>query len=283
MGKLFYTNAHQHQLLRVVPDLIRGRELLMDLVWKDVRVRYRYALMGFLWAVLEPLLMMVILTFVFSVAFKGRAEEHGIVTGRGYAVFILCGLVPWQFLSTALTSATRSLVDNANLVKKVYLPREVVPLAAVGVALVNLVIGAVLLVVVYVVLMGQLPGAGLVWLPVVFVIQLVLVAGLGLLLSCAHAHFRDVAYMVDAGLLFGFYATPIFYPPSLVEQAFPSLYRWYMLNPMAGLVTAYRQVLFDNRFPELGLVLWPAAVAVGLLVLGTVVFRRNAPTLSDNL
>lgn len=283
MSRPFYTNAHQSQVSRILPDLIRGRELLMDLVWKDVRVRYRYALMGFFWAILEPLLMMAILTFVFSVVFRGRIEEHGIETGRGYAVFILCGLVPWQFFSTALTSATRSIVDNGNLVKKAYLPREVVPLAAVGVALVNLVIGAALLVVVYTILLRTLPGLGLIWLPVIFAVQLILVAGLGLLLSCAHVLFRDVGYMVDAAILFGFYATPIFYPPSWVEGAFPRLYPVYMLNPMAGLITAYRQVLFDNRFPDPGLILWPMGVALALLVLGAVVFRKNSPTLADNL
>lgn len=283
MSKVFYTNAHQHQLLRVIPDLIRCRELLLDLVWKEVRVRYRYTIMGFLWAILEPLAMMLILTLVFSYAFRARIEEYGIEAGREVAVFILSGLIPWQFFSTALSSATRSLVDNRTLVQKVHFPREVVPIAAVGVALVNLVIGAFLLLAVFVILMNTLPGSGLLWLPIIFAIQLILVLGLGLLLSAVNAAYRDVAYMVDAALLFGFYATPIFYPPSMVEEALPRFYSIYMLNPMAGLVTAYRNALFDNQPPTLELLGWPALVAVVFLILGAIVFRKKAPFMADNL
>ena len=283
MNALFYTDAYQSQLRRILPELIRSRELLFDLIWKDIRVRYRYAAMGFLWAVLEPLVMMVILTFVFAVAFKGRIEEYGIESGREIAVFVLSGLIPWQFFSTALTSATRSLVDNRDLVKKVHFPREVIPLSAIGVAVVNYLIGAVLLLTLFTVLMGRLPGWGIVWLPLLFAIQFVLVCGLGLLFSSANAFFRDVAYMVESAVLFGFYATPIFYPPSLVEANVPDLYWLYQLNPMVGLVTAYREALFTNAAPNLYGIAWPALFAVTALLTGAIVFRKNASRLADNL
>lgn len=283
MGDTFYTNAHQRQVRRVFPELLKSRELLLDLVWKDIRVRYRYAALGFLWAILEPLFMMVILTFVFTIAFKARIEEYGIGAGREVAVFILCGLVPWQFFSTALGTATRSLVDNRNLIVKVWFPREVIPLSALGVALVNLVVGGLLLLVIFTVLMGDIPGLGVLWLPVIFAIQFVLVMGLALLFSAANAYFRDVAYMVETALLFGFYASPIFYPPSWVQSQFPSLYPWYRLNPMVGLLTSYRDVLFTGRPPELATLAWPLLTGAVALVVGTVFFRKSAATFADNL
>ncbi len=289
MSNAFYTNAHQSQIHRLIPDLIRARQLLMDLIWKDIRVRYRYAAMGFAWAVLEPLIMMLVLTFVFSVVLQLRFDEIGAGGGPGYdAVFILTGLIAWQFLATSLTSATTSLVDNRNLITKVNFPREVIPLATIGVAVVNFAIGSALLLALYLILVGGFPGPGLLWVVPIFLIQLAIVAGLSLLCSTFNASFRDVSYMVNAALLFGFYATPIFYQTSLVRDALTdrgleAFYPMYFLNPMAGLIMAYRQTLFDGRFPDLIYLAWPAVCAVGVLALGTVAFRKRSPTLADQL
>ena len=283
MNKAVYTSAQLSDVRRVLPELFRSRQLLLDLIWKEMRVRYRYALLGFFWAILEPLFMMIVLTFVFSVVFQTRIEAHGISSGREYAVFVLTGLVAWQFLSTALPSATRSLVDNRGLVTKVYFPRENIPLASVGIALVQTLIGAVLLLVVYRVLLGHLPGPATLLLFPVFGIQVLLVVGLGLLLSSLNASFRDVSYMVNAAMLFGFYMTPIFYPLEWVSEAVPRLHTLYLANPMAGLITAYRQILFEQRAPDLALVLWPGCCALLAIAVGIVVFRKNAPYLADKL
>lgn len=283
MNKAVYTSAQLSDVRRVLPELIRSRQLLLDLIWKEMRVRYRYALLGFFWAVLEPLFMMVVLTFVFSVIFQTRVEAHGLDSGREYAVFVLVGLVAWQFLSIALPSATRSLVDNRGLIVKVYFPRENIPLASIGIALVQTFIGGTLLLIVYRILMGHFPGLTAFLLFPVFSIQILLVVGLGLLLSSLNASFRDVSYMVDAGILFGFYATPIFYPLAWVSEAVPRLYPLYLANPMVGLITAYRQILFEQRFPDLVLIAWPGCCAIGILIIGVVVFRKNAPNLADKL
>lgn len=289
MSKAFYTNAHQSQIRRLIPDLIRARQLLFDLVWKDLRIRYRFAALGFAWAILEPLIMMLVLTFVFSVVFQLRFDE--LDTGAGhssYALFILTGLLAWQFLSTSLTGAMSSLLESHNLVTKVNFPREVIPLATIGVAVVNLAIGTVLLLVLYSLLIGGFPGAGIGWLFLIFLIQLTLVVGLSLICSTLNATFRDIGYMVNAALLFGFYATPIFYQPSLVYEALSdrgleSFYPVYFVNPMAGLITCYRQALFENRLPDLAYLAWPALCAVGLLAAGVIVFRKRSPTLADQL
>jgi ABC-type polysaccharide/polyol phosphate export permease len=287
MSTFLYSNTDQRRVGRVFSDLIRGRELLLDLVWKDIRVRYRYAVMGFLWAVMEPLALMLVLTFVFEFVLGGEMSRTG-PTGEDappYATVLLCGLIFWQFMANALSSSTQSLIDNQNLVKKVFFPREIVPLAAIGYPLVNLGIGFLLLMAVHL-LLGGAVSVAFVWFPVVFAIQLLLTIGLALLLSCGNVCYRDIGYMVTVGIVFGFYASPIFYELDFVTTS-EKVPAWgaklYQANPMAGLLTAYRQILFEHRFPDIVLLAWPALLAVGSFVVGVVVFRRKAPTLSDHL
>ncbi len=285
MGGLTYCSDKQRQVRRVLPDLIRARELLFDLVWKDLRARYRYAVMGFLWALIEPLMFMLILAFVFSFVLADKASLAGGGGVRPFPVMLLSGLIFWQYFTAALSSATVSLVDGRNLVKKVHFTREIIPIAACCVPLVNLGIGFLLLLALHLVLGGALSLATL-WFPVVFAIQFVLTVGLALLLSCGHVAFRDVGNTVAVGLMFGFYASPVFYPLDLVRHA-ASQHSWvataYMANPMAGLLTGYRQILFEQRFPDPGLLLWPACCAALVLLSGVVLFRRSAPTMADLL
>ena len=277
----YYTDTQQRQVRRIIPDLIRARELLLDLVWKDLRARYRYAAIGFLWAILEPLLMALILTFVFTVVFQMKTGED-----IGPASMILSGLITWQFLANSISSGTRSLIDNQNLIKKVYFPRETIPIASAGVNLVNLLIGFVILGVIFTIQGGSI-GLNIIWIPFLMGIELILIIGLSLFLSCLNAYYRDVGYMVNALLLFGFYASPVFYQLSLVTKELDKISPWltklYMLNPMAGLITAYRQVILYNRPPDMSILICPIVFALLSLFIGLFVFRRLAPTISDHL
>ncbi|HNR31023.1 MAG TPA: ABC transporter permease, partial [Candidatus Hydrogenedentes bacterium] len=221
-------------------------------------------------------------TFIFS----GRVPVPG-QEGTPFAVSLLCGLIFWQFTAAALTSATQSLIDNQNLVKKVHFAREVVPIAATGYPLVNLGIGLVILVGLHLGL-GGIIGPSFVYVFVVFSIHLMILVGLALLLAVANVIYRDIGYMVGVAVIFGFYASPVFYPLEFVTRAsdlpwYPWLVRLYLLNPMAELLTAYRQVLFEGRFPDLWLLAWPAVLGVCLLAIGAYVSRRVGPTLSDYL
>jgi ABC-type polysaccharide/polyol phosphate export permease len=281
MSQAFYTDTQQREVLRIIPDLIHSRRLLRDLVSKEFRAYYRSTLVGVVWAVLHPLLMMSILTFVFGVLLNftgGRLSP----ANHTYASMLLCGLVPWQFFSAAIIAATNSLVANQELIKKVYFPREVVPLSAIINCVTNLVIGFLTLLIVIALLEGpRTLGAGMLWLPVIFAVQFALITGLGLLFSSLNVFYRDVRFMVEIGLAFGFYATPVFYDLSALSFLNPWLYRLYMLNPMAHLVTAYRQALLDNRMPDLAYLIWPAVMSAAIVVLGVYVFRRRAPVFAD--
>lgn len=284
MNTLTYDSRRERQIWRVAPDLLRARQLLFDLVWKDLRVRYRYAVMGFLWAVIEPLAFTLILTFIFAFVLAERLPAGQASGGPPFSVMLLCGLIFWQHLNVALATATPSVVNNKNLVKKVRFTREVIPIAACCMPLVQLGIGFVLLLAVHLLLGGSI-GISLIYLPFLFGIQFAMTIGLSLLLSSGHVHFRDIGNLVNVLLLFGFYASPVFYPLDLIRNAsFPGWLRTvYMLNPMAGLLTAYRQVLFEMRFPDLSLILWPLCCALGALLVGTFVFRRFSATMSDYL
>ncbi len=281
MGGYFYTSTGQRRIGRVPRDILRSRELLLDLVWKDLRIRYRYALMGFLWAVLEPLALTLVLTFVFTYVFGNKADAFRS-GATPVAIVILSGLVFWQFFSNALNSAAQSLVDGKNLVQKVRFTREIVPLAAMGYPLVNCVIGFILLLVIQAVF-GAAPGWHAFWVLPLFLVQVILTAGLALLLSAANVRFRDVSYIVGVATVFGFYASPVFYRLSWVlDGGLPPWARWlYLANPMAELLAAYRQALIENHCPDAWLWVWPVLAAVLALAAGVIVFRRSAPTFSD--
>lgn len=280
MHGAFYTAADAGSIRSLPRDLIRARELLLGLVSKELRVRYRVAALGFFWAVLHPLLLMGILTLVFGHILGPRIGMD--IGERPYPVFLLCALIPWQFFAQSLNSATNSLVDNRDLIKKVYFPREVVPLSSTLDWAVNFLIGVVLLLIAHLLFGGRI-GASIIWFAPIFAIEFALAAGLGLLFSALNARFRDVKYLVEVAVAFGFYVTPVFYPIDLArENLSPALFNLYLANPMAGLVTAYRSALFGDPVAATSL-LWPACAAIAALGVGAWVFRRNASTLADYL
>ena len=283
MNRLTYSSRFQGKVLRIIPELIRARELLVDLVWKDLRAQYRRAVLGFMWAVIEPLMMTLVLTVVFTVLLQMKMGNGK----QSFAVMLLCAFLFWKFLADALSSASHSLVDNRTLIGKVNFPREVVPLASVGFCLVNLVIGLVIYLPVSM-LLGTYPGIAYVWLPFVFAIQLALVVGLSLIFSCLNAWYRDVSYIVGVGLVFGFYGTPIFYDLNLIRgiaenKGMEWVVTLMFINPMVGLVTSYRDIMVHDTAPSVAVLIWPAILAVTVLLAGVLVFRKRSGTLSDYL
>ena len=284
MSSVVYSNVEGRGFGRELRTLVRSRGLLWDLVSKDLRARYRNAVMGFVWAVLQPLLMMLILYFVFGKIFAGRIASISGQT-HPYELMLLTGLIFWQFFASALGRATTSLIDNADLIKKVYFPREIIPIASMGNSVVNLAIGFAVLMTMYCWIEGM-PGIGLLWVGVIFAIQCVLLIGLSLLCSSLNVRFRDVGYAVDVALMMGFYATPIFYSIEDVQHAavnYPVVMSILALNPLVGIVSGYRTALLDNTFPALDQIAWPILCSLAVLVIGIAVFRRYSPTIADHL
>ena len=268
-------------------ELVRRRFLLRNLIVRDLKVRYKNSLLGVLWSLLNPLLMMVVFSLVFGVL-----SANG---PRQYPVFFLVGLLPWNFFSGALISSTASITSNQHLVKKVYFPREILPTAAVLSNLVNFFIALIVLVVfLYAAGLGISVHAW--WLIPLVIIQVIFTMGLGLLLSSLHVFYRDIMMILDVVMLAWFFLTPIMYPLSRFDESValggidmvPSrLMRW--VNPMASLVDGYRTVLWGTMSSNGPVAMDPAyllrtfVTALLVLIVGYGVFNRTQHLFGETL
>lgn len=253
------------------------RELLYFLVWRDVKVRYKQTALGAAWAILQPALTMIVFTIFF-----GRLAQVGS-DGLPYPLFSYAGLLPWTFFSQGLTQSSNSLVGSANLIKKVYFPRLVIPLGSILAGLVDVLLAFLLLLV----LMGYYrawPSATVVWLPLLLVLALATSLGAGLWLAALNVEYRDVRFVVPFFAQIWLFVTPVIYPTSrvLAKLADAGLPGWlYGLNPMVGVVEGFRWALFGRvPFPA-GVVAASSVVASLLVVSGTFYFRRMERVFAD--
>lgn len=284
--KIYYDSDKQNSIWRLPQDLISAREILFRLVWREIKARYRYAVMGFLWAVIEPLLLMLLLLIVLSLLIRERniSETNGIHIPM--AAQILCGLIFWQYFATSLSSATYSLVNHQNLVKKLNFPREVIPISCVIHPLLNLIIAFFTLIVIHLILGGRI-NVNLIWFFMWLLILFSITTGLGLLFSIGYVYFRDIGNMVNFGLILGFYASPVFYPLKWVEKAcrtgsLPDWFlKFYLVNPMVNLLEGIRSCVLYGDTPRLSQISYPLIFSIASLLVGSYVFRRYSSTISD--
>jgi ABC-type polysaccharide/polyol phosphate export permease len=275
-------------------EIYRFRYFLRNMVVRDLKVRYKGSALGFLWSLMNPLLMMLVFYVVFTFAFKINIPH--------YPVFLLCGLVPWNFFAISISNATGSIIGQAGLVKKVAFPREILPLASNLANLVHFGIGLLILFGLMVIFRVKI-GYWALGLPVLVLTQVVFVFGLSLILSSLNVFYRDVQQILEVLIQLWFYLTPTFYSLSMIPeriQHFQRLYqsnptrlfyflstipvrRLYLLNPMAGLVTMYRAILFENQMPSYKLLLTTVIVSLFTFLLGTLVFRRYRSRFAEEL
>ena len=252
-------------------DVWEYRELLYFLVWRDVKVRYKQTVLGAAWAILQPVMTML----VFSVFFGRLAKVPS--DGIPYPVFAFTALLPWQLFAYALSESSNSLVSNQNLITKVYFPRLVIPIAAVLAGLVDFAIAFVVLLglMLY---YGIVPTAAVALLPLFMVLAVTTALAVGLWLSALNVKFRDVRYTIPFLTQFWMFATPVAYPSSLVPEPWRALYG---LNPMAGVVEGFRWALLGKAQGPGPLLAVSVAAVVVLLVGGLMYFRRTESTFAD--
>jgi ABC-type polysaccharide/polyol phosphate export permease len=248
---------------------LRYRFLFEQMVRRELRQKYKGSALGVLWYLVNPVVLMGAYALVFSVLLKVANIEH-------YPLFLIAGLVVWVFFAQGLLAAAPSLVENAPLVRKVRFPREAIPASVAAVQLATFVVMLVLLTPVALIVRDSL-GPALLLLPLIVALLFCLVLGLSLVLSVLHAHFRDVEPVLAAALLPWFFVTPIFLRvedlPGLDDRQWLSdLIEW--ANPIAPFVDAVREVLYSGAAPSLGHLGYLAAVGLGALALGLLVFRR---------
>jgi ABC-type polysaccharide/polyol phosphate export permease len=256
----------------LVAEQIEYRELLLQMTRRDLLLRYKQTVMGFGWAVFMP----IINTVIFSIVFTRVAP---IETGLPYPLYAFTGLLAWNFMASSLRFAVVSLTSNANLVSKVYFPREIFPFSAVIVSLVDTAIASIVLV-------GLMAwyGVGLSWtvllLPVVLLVHVMLTAGLALLLAMAHLFYRDVKYLFDIVLSVAMFATSVVYP---VEQIGGRVGRLLALNPVTAIIDGYRAVLLRGEVPPAGPLAVAAVVSLILFMAAWAVFHRGEVSFAENI
>jgi lipopolysaccharide transport system permease protein len=247
------------------------RELLYFLVWRDIKVRYKQTALGAAWAIIQPVMTMV----VFSVFFGRLAKVPS--DGVPYPVFAFTALIPWQLFSFALTESSNSLVASQNLITKVYFPRLVIPLSSVLAGIVDFAIAFVVLLVMMA-FYGIRPTTAVVWLPFFVLLAVVSALSVGLWLSALNVKYRDVRYTIPFLTQLWMFATPVAYPSSIIPQPWRT---WSGLNPMAGVVEGFRWALLGNGLMP-GALLWVSVAAVLLLFTGGLIyFRRTETTFAD--
>ncbi len=257
--------------MNVFKELYNYRELLKTTIKKEIRGKYKGSWLGVLWTFLNPLLMLAVYAFVFPYILRVEVEN--------YTIFMIVALIPWTFFTTAVQTGTGCVVANGNILKKVYFPREIIPISVTTSQLVNFLITC-LIMFVFIIFSGVGFSKHVLLLPVIVLVQYVLTLAINFLLSAITVFVHDVDHFVSVALTLGFYATPIVYLASML----PAKFQWAMsVNPMAVMVEAYRAILFYHKLPDLKLFgIWTALSFV-LLVVNYILFKKLEKSFVEEL
>jgi len=261
-------------------ELWRGRELLYFLIWRDIKVRYKQAVLGIAWAVLQPAVQMLVFTLIFGVAAGFRKSLPNVP----YSVFVLSGLLPWQLFATALSMGGMSLVNQQHLLTKIYFPRLFIPTAVVGGALVDLAVAALLFGVVLIAC-GIAPSWGALLLPALLTLTVAVALGMAYLLAALTVTYRDFRFIVPFLTQIWMWLSFVPLPPEIIKD---SRWKWLLaLNPMYSIVAGWRKMLLGNRAEDYQIG-WDwryfavsVAITLGLFVLGLFYFRRTERRFAD--
>lgn len=264
-------------MLANLRQLFRYRALIQSLVARELKARYRGSVLGFFWSFINPLLLLLVYTFVFTVVMPGVHSPEL----EPFALFMFCGILPWSWFSSSLLEASNVLIAGGNLIRKVLFPAEVLPIVTVLAGLVHFCFGLPILAAFLVYYQVPIVPADLAWFPIVVLVQLVLTLGLALLLSALAVHFRDLRDLLSNLLTLWFFATPIIYA---LSQAPSSVRPFLNLNPLTHLALSYQEILFrPGPFTE-----WPRLLAIGAASIlafagGYFVFDRLRDTLAEEV
>ena len=243
-------------------ELYHYRELLKTNVKKDIRGKYKGSFLGILWSFINPLLQVLVYALVFPYIMKVETEN--------YLIFLICGVIPWTWFITSISQGTTSITNNANLIKKVYFPREILPISVVTSGLVNFLISCIIILI-FVLLGGLTISWHLVFLPFIIIVQYLFTLALIFVLSAVNVYVKDVEYIVAFIINMLFYATPILYTTEMFSGPILWLFR---LNPLAHLINAYRDVFYVHHIPNLINLSILLGVSILLVVICYIIFKK---------
>ncbi|MBN1231884.1 MAG: ABC transporter permease [Candidatus Coatesbacteria bacterium] len=242
-------------------SVVNYREMLFNMILKHLRIRYKGSILGFLWVILHPISYSLIFFVIFSIVVRIKVEN--------YPLFLLSGLLPWIFFQGSISMNASSLVDNPNLIKKVYFPKEILPISYILSNITNLLVGIVILL-----LINRFAGVNLTYsilfLPIVLLFHILIISGISLAISALNVFYRDVSHLTEIGLTLLFYLTPIFYPETMVPEKFRSI---YMLNPLACFASLYRYCLLGYEIDSSVTVIIAIASSIIIFAIGYKIFK----------
>jgi lipopolysaccharide transport system permease protein len=253
-------------------EVVQYRSLLYNLVTKDLKVRYKNSVLGFVWSLLNPLLMTLVFTIVFT-RLLGQTIEH-------FPVFVMTGLLAWNWTAATVSTGTKSLIDNSSLITKVYFPRSILPASIVFANMAHYLLAfPVIFLFMGIDRMRFTPW--LLYVPVIWAVQAVFLVGLTLLLAALYVYFRDTIVLVEVGLTAWFFLTPIFYRVEDVAPDYEQIMYW--LNPMASVIAELHTILYYGGVPDPLFMARTLAQSLVLLVIGALLFKRVSPHLGEHL
>lgn len=248
--------------MKVFKELYQYRELLKTNVQKEIRGKYKGSFLGVLWSFLNPLLMVLVYALVFPYIMRTNVDN--------YLVYLITGVIPWNFFTTCITTGCNCVWINGGIIKKVYFPREILPISVVAAGLINFLISCVIILL-FVLFGGIGFSIQLLWLPLIAIIQSALSLGLLFILSAINVYVRDIEYLVGFLLNLLFYATPILYTADM----FPESIRWVLyLNPMTTIIESYRNVFYYQQSPALTSLMIVFALSFMILIIGYLIFKK---------
>lgn len=246
----------------MIKELYQYREFLKTNVKKDIRGKYKGSFLGVLWSFINPLLMTLVYAIVFPFILKSGPEH--------YTTFIVIAILPWNWFTTVISQGTFCIVGNADIIKKVYFPREILPLSSATSGLVNYII-SVPIILIFLLVSGIGFSWNILWLPLIALTQYLLTIGIILITSAINVYIRDAEYIINFFITMLFYATPVLY----VTTLFPEKYRWILyLNPMTTIINSYRDIFYYQRIPDMQFLLPVLLSSLLLVLLGMIVFRK---------
>ncbi|MGN0481891.1 MAG: ABC transporter permease [Lachnospiraceae bacterium] len=258
--------------MNALKELWAYRQMVYSLVRKDLRGRYKGSVLGFLWTFINPLLQLVVYTLVFSVIMKNNIDR--------YYIYLFVVLVPWIFFSSSVTSGSSCILDSKDMVKKIYFPREVMPIACVTGNFVNMLLSFVVIFGVLIFTGWGVDPVALLCLPVIMVVEYILAMGIAMLASALTVYLRDLEYVLGIITMAWMYLTPVMYGPEQVPQQYEKL---WSINPMTPIAIAYRDILYYKQVPQFGTLLHAFIVGVVILVLGYIIFRKLQKGFAEEL
>lgn len=257
--------------MKVFKNLYDYRELLKTNIKKEIRGKYKHSFLGVLWSFLNPLLQLLVYAIVFPIILKNSQEN--------YVIFLCVALIPWTFFSTVITQSTGVMINNANIIQKVYFPREILPISVVTSATVNFLISTIIILF-FLIFSGLGLTKYIIFYPVILVIQYVLLLGLSFIVSSLTVYLRDLEHLIGVAVMMMFYATPIAYASKDVTG---SLEIFMKINPMAIIIDAYRAIFYYQCKPDLSSLFALGMVVVALCIVGYLIFYKLQKRFAEEL